>query len=147
VIEEGERIYGDGVNIAARLEGMAEGGGIIISGSAYDQIKNKLALGYEYLGEHEVKNIAEPVRVYRAQIEPGAKRAEKRAALRRWQWAALALVAILVIAVGAVAIWNFFLRPSPPPVQVTSKKTPALELTDKPSIAVLPFVNISGDPE
>ena len=63
VIEEGERIYGDGVNIAARLEGMAEGGGICISGSAYDQIKNKLALGYEYLGEKEVKNIAEPVRV------------------------------------------------------------------------------------
>ena len=63
VIEEGDRIYGDGINIAARLESMADTGGICISGSAYDQIKNKLALGYEYLGEHEVKNIVEPVRV------------------------------------------------------------------------------------
>src|SRR5436309_1595509 len=65
VIIEGERLYGDGVNIAARLEGLAEPGGICISGTVYDQIKNKLALGYEYLGEQEVKNIAEPVRVWR----------------------------------------------------------------------------------
>jgi len=57
VIEEGERIYGDGVNIAARIEGLAEGGGICVSGSAYEQIENKLALGYEYLGKHTVKNI------------------------------------------------------------------------------------------
>jgi class 3 adenylate cyclase len=65
VIEEGDRIYGDGVNIAARVEGLAEGGGICISGTAYDQVKNKLNLDYEYLGEHSVKNIVEPVRVYR----------------------------------------------------------------------------------
>ena len=64
VIEEGDRIYGDGVNIAARLEGLAEAGGICISGSAHEQIKNKLALGYEYIGEHSVKNIAKPVKVY-----------------------------------------------------------------------------------
>src|SRR5512135_3671830 len=70
VIEEGEQIYGDGVNIAARLEGLAEAGGICISGSAYEQIENKLPLRYDYLGEHEVKNIAKPVRVYKAQIEP-----------------------------------------------------------------------------
>jgi adenylate cyclase len=76
VIEEGERIYGDGVNIAARLESMAEGGGICISGSAYDQIKNKLAPGHEYLGEQEVKNIAEPVRVYKTQIEPTSRSAK-----------------------------------------------------------------------
>jgi adenylate cyclase len=72
VIEEEDTIYGDGVNIAARLEGMAEAGGICISESAYQQIKNKLPLRYDYLGEHEVKNIAEPVRVYKAQIEPEA---------------------------------------------------------------------------
>ena len=70
VIEEGDSIYGDGVNIAARLEGLAEPGGICISESAYDQIENKLPLRYDYLGEHEVKNIAKPVRVYRARIEP-----------------------------------------------------------------------------
>jgi adenylate cyclase len=63
VIDEGDTICGDGVNIAARLEALAEPGGICISGSAYDQIENKLPLRYDYLGEHEVKNIARPVRV------------------------------------------------------------------------------------
>ena len=69
VIVEGERIYGDGVNIAARVEGMAEGGGICISGTVYDQIERKLALGYESLGEHNVKNIYRPVRVYRVRTD------------------------------------------------------------------------------
>jgi adenylate cyclase len=72
VIAEGERIYGDGVNIAARLESLAEAGGLCISGTVYDQIKSKLALGYEDLGAQAVKNIAEPGRVYRVQLEPGA---------------------------------------------------------------------------
>ncbi len=97
VVVEGERIYGDGVNIAARVEGLADGGGICISGKVHDEVKSKLALGYEYLGEQEVKNIAEPVRVYRISLEkPDAK---------------------------------------------------PLELPTKPSIAVLPFKNLSGDPE
>jgi TolB-like protein/class 3 adenylate cyclase len=147
VIEEGERIYGDGVNIAARVEGLAEKGSICISGSAYEQIKNKLALGYEYLGEHKVKNIAEPVRVYKAQIEPVAKRAEKRAGLRGWQWAALAVVAFLILGAGAMAIWHFLLRSAPPPVEVASVEKMAFKLPDKPSIAVLPFVNMSEDPK
>jgi TolB-like protein/Flp pilus assembly protein TadD len=145
VIEEGERIYGDGVNIAARVEGLAEKGSICISGSAYEQIKNKLALGYEYLGEHKVKNIVEPVRVYKAQIEPVAKIEEKRAGLRGWQWAALAAVAILVL--GALAVWNFYLRPQPPTEEVASVEKMAFKLPDKPSIAVLPFVNMSEDPK
>ena len=72
VIEEGERIYGDGVNIAARIERLAQAGGICISGSAHEQIENKLPLSYEYLGEHPVKNIVKPIRVYRAQIEAEA---------------------------------------------------------------------------
>jgi adenylate cyclase len=71
VIEEEDRIYGDGVNIAARVDGLAEGGGICISGTVYDQVKNKLGLEYEYLGEHTVKNISEPVRVYRVLSYPG----------------------------------------------------------------------------
>jgi adenylate cyclase len=70
VIEERDTIYGDGVNIAARLEGLAEAGGICISESAYQQIENKLPLRYDYLREHEVKNIAKPIRVYWVMIEP-----------------------------------------------------------------------------
>ena len=68
VIEKG-RIYGDGVNIAARIEGLAEAGGISISGTVYDQVENKLSLGYEYMGEKSVKNIMKPVRVYRIQLD------------------------------------------------------------------------------
>ncbi len=72
VIENGEDLHGDGVNIAARIEGLAEGGGICISRTAFDQVRNKLKLGYEYIGEHSVKNIAQPVRVYRVLTEPEA---------------------------------------------------------------------------
>jgi adenylate cyclase len=109
VIEEGDRIYGDGVNIAARVEKLAEGGGICISGTVYDQIENKLRMTYENLGEHSVKNITKPVRVYRVGMEPGERRFQERRKM------------------GA---------PSEAPA-----------LPDKPSIAVLPFDNLSGDPE
>src|SRR5207245_10072718 len=70
VIVEGERVYGDGVNIAARLESLADGGGICLSGTAYDQIEGKLPFSYEFTGEHTVKNIARPVRVYRLRVDP-----------------------------------------------------------------------------
>ena len=92
VMEDGEAIYGDGVNIAARMESLAEGGGICISGTVYDQIENKLSLGYEYLGEQTVKNIAKPVRVYRVLMEPeaaGKVIGEKRAKPRQWQRTAI----------------------------------------------------------
>ena len=71
VVEEGEKIFGDGVNIVARVEGLAEPGGVCISGTAYDQVKNRLPLGFQALGEQVVKNITEPVRVYRVLMEPG----------------------------------------------------------------------------
>src|SRR5439155_572037 len=78
VVVEGERIYGDGVNIAARLEGLAEPGGICISGTVYDHVENKLALGYEYLGEQAVKNIAKAVRVWQVVMDGTTATAEGR---------------------------------------------------------------------
>jgi adenylate cyclase len=101
VIEDGEQILGDGVNIAARLESLAEAGGICISGSAHEQVENKVVINFEYLGEHIVKNITRPVRVYRVITQPG----------------------------------------------VAYEMDKKLGLPEKPSIAVLPFVNMSGDPE
>jgi class 3 adenylate cyclase len=99
VIEEGERIYGDGVNIAARVEGLAAGGGICISGTVYDAIEAKLGLEYEYLGEQAVKNIPKPVRVYRVLSFPGAAAHRvikaKRAVGRTWRNIFVAIAAIL----------------------------------------------------
>jgi len=145
VIDEEERIYGDGVNVAARLEGLSDAGGICISGTAFDHVRNKLSVGYEYLGEQTVKNIPEPVRVYRVLMEPegaGKLIGEKRAGLKRWQW----VMALVVVVAGAVfAIWKFYLRP--PPMEVASVERMAYPLPDKPSIAVLPLENLSGDPE
>jgi len=147
VVEEGERIYGDGVNITARVEGLAEGGGICVSGTVYDSIKNKLSLGYDSLGEHTVKNIKEPVRVYRMRVGPDAAASgvskEKKPAVKRWQWAALAAMVVLVL--GAVAVWNFYFRL--PAVEPASMEKMAFPLPDKPSIAVLPFTNMSDDPK
>ncbi|MBK5101557.1 MAG: tetratricopeptide repeat protein, partial [Desulfobacteraceae bacterium] len=148
VVEEGERIYGDGINIAARVGGLAEGGGICISGTVYDSIKNKLSLSYESLGEHTVKNIKEPVRVYRMRVGPETAAPvvrEEKAGPRRWHKAALAAVAVLVVAAGTWAIWNFYFRPLP--IEPASIEKMAYPLPDKPSIAVLPFENLSGDPE
>lgn len=73
VIQEGERIYGDGVNIAARLESLAQPGGICISRVAYDQIESKLPLGYEYIGEQPLKNISKPLHAYRVVLEDDAR--------------------------------------------------------------------------
>jgi adenylate cyclase len=143
VVEEGERIYGDGVNIAARIEGLAEGGGICISGTAFDQIGKRLPLGYEYMGEQAVKNIEKPVRVYRVLMEPeqaGKVIGESGGKGRRWRWAAAAAV---VLVAGALGLWNFYFRP--PATEPASKEKMAFPLPDKPSIAVLAFTNLSGD--
>src|SRR5205809_1079635 len=74
VVVEGERLYGDGVNIAARLESLADPGGICISGTVYDHVENKLPLTYEYLGEQTVKNIVKPVRVWQVRWEESSSR-------------------------------------------------------------------------
>ena len=108
IVQDGDRIYGEGVNVAARIEGLAQAGGICISRNTYDHVKDKLDLEFEYLGEHAVKNINEPVRVYRVLMDK--KMAE----------------------------------PEFEPAKVEEMVYP---LPEKPSIAVLPFVNMSGDPE
>jgi len=148
VVEDGEQILGDGVNIAARLESLAEAGGICISGTAFDQVKNKLNLGYKYLGEQTVKNISEPVRVYRVLMEPGATGkviGEKKAKPKKWHRVALRLIIFLFVLSAFLAIWHFYFRP--PSVEVASREKMAFPLPDVPSIAVLPFVNMSGDPK
>ena len=149
VLEDVDRIYGDGVNIAARIEGLADPGGICISRTAYDQIKNKLELGYEYLGEHSVKNIAEPVRVYRVLAEPeaaGKVIGEKRFLGRFSRKTAMATIIILVIVAGGLIGWNLYLQRSKK-VEPASLDKMTYPLPDKPSIAVLAFDNLSGDTE
>jgi adenylate cyclase len=148
VIEEGDKIFGDGVNIAARLEGLAEAGGICISGSAYEQIENKLPLRYDYLGEHEVKNIAKPVRVYRAQIEPGRpSEAKVKAKVKNKNRKYLVISATVVAIIAAAVLWQFVWSPSHHISEKANLKKMAFSLPDKPSIAVLPFANMSEDPK
>ena len=124
VIEEADgTIYGDGVNIAARMEALAEGGGVCISSTVYDAVEGKLAYGFDFLGEQQVKNISKPIRVYRVRAEPRPASMRPRSKRHmRWQIAVPALALILLL-LGAVGAWRW----SPPAV---------LPLSDKASIAV-----------
>jgi adenylate cyclase len=147
VIEEQDRIYGDGVNIAARLESCADPGGICVSKTAFDHIESKLPLGYEYLGEKEVKNIAKPVGAYRVLMEPrvtvaGAKARAPKIPLWRHKTVLAGAIVVLVAVIGA-GVWNFYFRSTE--IEPASKEKMAFPLPDNPSIAVLPFVNMSED--
>ena len=147
VIEEEERIYGDGVNIAARVEGLAAAGGISISGTVYEHIKDKLSLGYHYSGEQDVKNIPEPVRVYRLLTEPedaGKMIGEKKLKSRKSRYFAFGAIGLIILVVGIFFLWNNYFGTKIEPASVEKMAYP---LPDKPSIAVLPFDNLSGDPE
>ena len=148
VIQEEERIYGDGVNIAARLEGLAEPGGICISKTAFDHIESKLPYGYDFIGDQTVKNIAKPVGAYRVLLDPrvtvSGKPLDKKPAPIRRRPIVIGAVAVLMVAI-VMGIWQFYMRL--PSVEPASEKRMAYTLPDKPSIAVLPFVNMSGDPE
>lgn len=129
IIVEGDDIYGDGVNIAARLEGLAEPGGICISGTAFDHALHKADVGFSALGERQLKNIADPVRVYSVLLDPSE--AGKVVIARRPVRTAiiLATFAALLIATAVIVLaWQWPFAPQ------------------RPSIAVMPFANISGDP-
>ena len=148
VIQENDRIYGDGVNIAARLEGLAEPGGICISKTAFDHIESKLPYGYDFLGDQTVKNITKPVGAYRVLLDPrvtvsGKYLDIKPAPVRRMP--ALVGAVVVLALVVAVGIWQFYMRR--PSVEPTSMEKMAYQLPNKPSIAVLPFVNMSDDPQ
>jgi adenylate cyclase len=149
VIEEAERIYGDGVNIAARLEALADPGGICVSKTAFDHIESKLPLGYEYLGEQEVKNMPKPVGAYRVLMEPRvtvAEEIEKVKAVPVWQRKTILTAGVvLVLVVIAALIWNFYFRP--PPIEPASVEKMALPLPVcylLPTSAVTPIRSISA---
>jgi adenylate cyclase len=139
IIVEGADVFGDGVNIAARLEQLAEPGGICISRAAYEQVRDKLDFKFEDCGQQAVKNIARPIRVYRFSAE-GAKPAQMAPAPRpRRRLAAMAAVALAVVA-AAAATWLAL----PVFTSMGADRPPSLG-TPRLSIAVLPFANLSGD--
>src|SRR5438132_2823297 len=147
VIIDGEDIFGDGVNIAARLEALAQPGTICISQTVYEHVKNKLDLNYRPLGSHRVKNISEPVRAYAVGVAAAAPRPR-----RGWRplFAATGASAFVVAGVIAWALYPGASREllgfgvTPKPVEVASLAVPA-RLAGRPAIAVLPFKNVSGD--
>ena len=142
IIIEGKDIHGDGVNVADRIQALAEPGGIAISGTAYDQVKSKLAVGYASLGEQKVKNITEPIRVYRVVLDAAAagKTTEARKNRRSWRVPAAAAAVIALLLAGAGAWWQPW-RTAREPSDVR-----AVAAADtRPSLVVLPFDNLSDD--
>ncbi len=140
VAADGERIYGDGVNIAARLEALAEAGGVCISATVHEQVRNKLDAGFTDLGDQTVKNIPDQVRVYRVAMDgsPGPTRPRPRSGRRPALIAAAAVVAVALV--GLAAWWTQWPQPA-------IEDDPVLALPTGPTVAVLPFTNLSGDPE
>lgn len=142
VIVEGERIYGDGVNIAARLEALADPGGICISKTAFDHIESKLPLGYEFIGEQTVKNISRPVYAYKVIMDPrvvSGGRTRKGSKKALWKRNLVILFGVVI----AVSLIAFFAAIIP------ECSTPQSDKIDdkRPSIAILPLKNMSGDPD
>ncbi|MER9080813.1 adenylate/guanylate cyclase domain-containing protein [Mesorhizobium sp. M0895] len=121
-------VYGDGVNVAARLEQLAEPGGVMVSGTAYDHLQGKLDWPLDFAGEQQVKNISRPVRMYRLRLD--GKRARRPLLGMLPRWAKMAAAAIVALALAGGGVW-WFLQPEP--------------LSAKPSVAVLPFNNYGGD--
>ncbi len=138
VIVDRDDIYGDGVNIAARLEGLADAGGICISESVYSAIGNKLPFDYEFMGEQAVKNIAEPVRAYRVMFLPSVRKTRRN--YKALKAAGQFAIVVVATTIGIIVALKFF---SIDPGNETP--TGAISNPEKPTIAVLPFANVSVD--
>jgi adenylate cyclase len=147
VIVDGDDIFGDGVNIAARLEALAQPGTVCISQTVYDQVRNKLDLDYRPLGSHRVKNIAEPVRAYAVGLPAASPRP------RRGRQPLIAAAAIIALMIAGLVAWEVYsgagrallgLGSGPKAVDVASLAAPS-RLAGRPSVGVLPFKNLSGD--
>jgi adenylate cyclase len=145
IVIDGDDILGEGVNVAARLEGLAEPGGICIPRKVMHEGRNKLDVGYEFTGEQKVKNIETPIPVYRVLLEPdeaGKITGERRLKPGQWQLGAVAAAMVAVLSIAAVW-WQPWVRT----VEPASVERMAFPLPDKPSIAVVPFADLTGDPE
>jgi adenylate cyclase len=143
ILIEDDDIYGGGVNIAARLEALAAPGGICVSRNVYNQVKDKVPFGFVAMGEHRVKNIPEPVSVYRVLSGPGSAsmvRGAGRTVVPRLRVVALIFVALLAGAAG-LGLWHSW-SPEPEPSGRVDRSHPSV---DKPSLAVLPFDDLSAD--
>ena len=146
IVIEGDDIHGEGVNIAHRVQTLAEPGGIAVSGVTYDQVKYRADIGYAYIGEQPVKNIAEPIRIYRVLLGAGDIGKTIATKLRQgtsWRKPVLAASLIVVVAASSVAWlqpWRYFGSAN----DVSAVEAPP---SDKPTIAVLPFDNLRACPE
>jgi adenylate cyclase len=147
VIQSEDAIYGDGVNIAARIEALAEPGGVSISRTVFNQVRNKLPFGYEYQGEHQVKNITNPVKVFKllTASEDAGKLVgmEPIVSASKWIWPTAVVAAVIVALIG----YHVYQEIAGSKFEPASVEKMAYDLPDKPSIAVLPFDNLSGDPQ
>ncbi len=147
VIIQNDDVYGDGVNIAARLEGLAPPGGVIVSGTAYDHLKTNIDVGYVDLGEQQMKNIATPIRAYQVVPEGHAELTQPTLKAQRLMPLATIVGVLATVAVLAgLAVWQFVL--APPSIDTPlAEDAPILAMPAGPKIVVLPFENLSGDPE
>ena len=142
IIVQDEDILGDGVNIAARLEGLAKPGGICISGKVHDEVQGKIEIGFAYTGEHTVKNIDTPIPVYELIPDPAAPGvvADTRPGRKHGKQLALAVALLAVVLVAGFLLWQQY-------SQQSQTSAAAVAHEDGQSIAVLPFQNFSNDPE
>lgn len=146
VLVEDDSLYGDGVNVAARLQEIADPGGIVLSAAAYDQIKNKVTVDIEPLGQHSLKNIPEPVTIFRVRGIQGAPTRPAAAASRAragWKRRAMTAAAAIVVVIGAFAAWDQLIEPQR---RFEAFKAQAAQpVPAQPSIIVMPFLNVSED--